>query len=140
MDGTSMVSQCPLGPRGRSFVYVFKATDAGTFMYHGHAGFSPVNLYGPLVIEEEDGVTEFPNWTEGQVDQDVNLFLSDAWNAKSNRQLDGILSKNFSWIGNPQSILINGRTRPRVGSNCSHPFINIGPILFSVLGANYSIQ
>jgi L-ascorbate oxidase len=113
MDGTSMVSQCPIHPRGREFVYIMNTTDVGTFLYHGHIRLSPVNLYGMLIVQEPKGGdnNQLPNWPGlvSSMEEDIPLLLSDAWQNKSIDQLNGLREKEFQWIGNPQAILINGK-------------------------------
>jgi multicopper oxidase len=52
MDGVDKVSHEPIPP-GKSFVYEFEATPAGTHWYHSHVGVQYANgLFGPLVIDE----------------------------------------------------------------------------------------
>jgi FtsP/CotA-like multicopper oxidase with cupredoxin domain len=52
MDGVDKVSHAPIPP-GRSFIYEFEATPAGTHWYHSHVGVQYANgLFGPLVIDE----------------------------------------------------------------------------------------
>ncbi|DBA04532.1 TPA: hypothetical protein N0F65_011080, partial [Lagenidium giganteum] len=140
-DGTSMVSQCPIRPGGGEFIYVMRATHAGTFIYHGHIRLSPVNLFGMLIVEDEQPGF-FPNWPS-QIPYETQMLLGDAWAKPSNEQLTGLKAETLAWIGNPQVLLINGRTRfPSVGDNvpsgCSHPVIEVSkraPTLVRVANA-----
>ena len=127
-DGTSMVSQCPLAPGGDEFVYVMKATQAGTYIYHGHIRLSPVNLYG-MVVVDEPSKNKFPNVNK-HFTSDVSLLLSDAWNKTSVDQLAGLRNHTFAWIGNPQALLLNGRVRSplsttKSATSCAHPVIQV---------------
>lgn len=40
---------------------------------------------------------------------DRQLLLGDWWHASEESQLAGLLSTSFKWVGEPQSILVNGR-------------------------------
>ncbi|PZN06266.1 MAG: copper oxidase, partial [Bacillota bacterium] len=70
MDGVPGVTQNLVKP-GEEFVYEFKATVAGTYMYHSHqesAEQVDMGLYGALVVEEP----------ESAYDRDFALIL-DEW-------------------------------------------------------------
>ncbi|XP_077216467.1 L-ascorbate oxidase-like isoform X2 [Tasmannia lanceolata] len=106
-DGTASISQCAINP-DESFVYRFKP---GTYFYHGHYGMQrSAGLYGSLVVEVEDGEKE-PFHYDGE----INMLLSDWWHQSIYDQMIGLSSNPFRWIGEPQSILINGRGQ----YNCS---------------------
>ncbi|XP_057801836.1 L-ascorbate oxidase-like [Salvia miltiorrhiza] len=109
-DGTASISQCPINP-GESFVYRFNVDKAGTFFYHGHYGMQRSSgLYGMLIVDVADGETE-----KFKYDGEFDLLLSDWWHRASRDQEVDLSSKPMQWIGEPQSLLINGRGQ----FNCS---------------------
>ncbi|GKV01174.1 hypothetical protein SLEP1_g13751 [Rubroshorea leprosula] len=109
-DGTASISQCAINP-GETFVYRFKVDKAGTYFYHGHFGMQrSAGLYGSLIVEVAEGEKE-PFHYDGE----FNLLLSDWWHQSVHEQEVGLSSKPFRWIGEPQSLLINGRGQ----YNCS---------------------
>ncbi|KAL5766282.1 hypothetical protein ACOSP7_016899 [Xanthoceras sorbifolium] len=109
-DGTASISQCAINP-GETFVYRFKVDKAGTYFYHGHFGMQrSAGLYGSLIVDVGDGEKE-PFHYDGE----FNLLLSDWWHQSVHQQEVGLSSKPFRWIGEPQSLLINGRGQ----FNCS---------------------
>ncbi|KAJ8766794.1 hypothetical protein K2173_008348 [Erythroxylum novogranatense] len=109
-DGTASISQCAINP-GETFVYRFKVDRAGTYFYHGHYGMQrSAGLYGSLIVEVGEGEKE-PFHYDGE----FNLLLSDWWHNSVHDQELGLSSKPFRWIGEPQSLLINGRGQ----YNCS---------------------
>lgn len=109
-DGTASISQCPINP-GEIFTYRFKVDKAGTYFYHGHYGMQrSAGLYGSLIVQAGEGEKE-PFHYDGE----FNLLLSDWWHKSSHEQELGLSSVPFRWIGEPQSLLINGRGQ----YNCS---------------------
>ncbi|KAM7259721.1 hypothetical protein ACFE04_015462 [Oxalis oulophora] len=109
-DGTASISQCPINP-GDTFVYSFKVDKAGTYMYHGHYGMQrSAGLYGSIIVDVAEGEKE-PFHYDGE----LSLLLSDWWHTNVQDQEIGLLSKPFRWVGEPQSLLINGRGQ----YNCS---------------------
>ncbi|MCL7023922.1 hypothetical protein MKW94_005803 [Papaver nudicaule] len=109
-DGTASISQCPINPE-ETFVYRFKVDKAGTYFYHGHYGMQrSAGLYGSLIVDVADGEKE-PFHYDGE----FNILLSDWWHKNVHEQEVGLSSKPLRWIGEPQSILLNGRGQ----FNCS---------------------
>nr|CEP20210.1 Ascorbate oxidase [Lilium hybrid division I] len=109
-DGTASISQCVINP-GETFTYRFKVDKAGTYFYHGHYGMQrSAGLYGSLVVDVEDGRKE-PFHYDGE----FNLLLSDWWHESVHHQEVGLSSNPLRWIGEPQTLLINGRGQ----YNCS---------------------
>ncbi|KAL5583104.1 hypothetical protein UlMin_015546 [Ulmus minor] len=109
-DGTASISQCAINP-GETFVYRFKVDRAGTYFYHGHYGMQrSAGLYGSLIVDVSEGEKE-PFHYDGE----LNLLLSDWWHKSVHDQEVGLSSSTFRWIGEPQSLLINGRGQ----YNCS---------------------
>ncbi|KAI3810517.1 hypothetical protein L1987_20133 [Smallanthus sonchifolius] len=109
-DGTASISQCAINP-GETFVYKFKVDKAGTYFYHGHYGMQrSAGLYGLLIVDIEEGKTE-----PFQYDEEFNLLLSDWWHKGVHEQEVDLSANPMRWIGEPQSILLNGRGQ----FNCS---------------------
>ena len=110
MDGVPGLTQRPIAP-GQSFVYEFKAVDAGTFWYHPHQrGFEQVDrgLAGPLIVEEAEPPVG--------IDRDLTWVLDD-WRLLA----DASISPDFGnmhdaammgRIGN--SVTVNGAVRESV--------------------------
>ncbi|KAI4308288.1 hypothetical protein L6164_031378 [Bauhinia variegata] len=109
-DGTASISQCAINP-GETFHYRFKVDRPGTYFYHGHYGMQrSAGLYGSLIVDLPEGQKE-PFHYDGE----FNLLLSDWWHKSAHDQELGLSSNPFRWIGEPQSLLINGRGQ----FNCS---------------------
>lgn len=109
-DGTASISQCAINP-GETFLYKFKLDKAGTYFYHGHYGMQKsAGLYGSLIVEVAKGENE-----PFKYDGELNLLLSDWWHKSFHEQQVDLFSKPMRWVGEPQSLLINGRGQ----YNCS---------------------
>ncbi|KAL2507367.1 Plant L-ascorbate oxidase [Forsythia ovata] len=109
-DGTASISQCAINP-GETFVYRFQVDKAGTYFYHGHYGMQrSAGLYGSLIVEVGEREKE-----PFQYDGEFNLLLSDWWHKSSHEQEVDLSSNPMRWIGEPQTLLINGRGQ----YNCS---------------------
>ncbi|KAK7316620.1 hypothetical protein RJT34_00222 [Clitoria ternatea] len=109
-DGTASISQCAINP-GETYHYRFTVDKPGTYFYHGHYGMQrAAGLYGSLIVDLPKGQNEPFHY-----DDEFNLLLSDLWHTSSHEQEVGLSSKPFRWIGEPQSLLINGRGQ----FNCS---------------------
>ncbi|EAZ01380.1 hypothetical protein OsI_23413 [Oryza sativa Indica Group] len=110
-DGTASISQCAVNP-GETFVYKFVADKPGTYFYHGHFGMQrAAGLYGSLIVLDSP---EQPEPFRHQYDDGGELpmmLLSDWWHQNVYAQAAGLDGKDrhFEWIGEPQTILINGR-------------------------------
>jgi FtsP/CotA-like multicopper oxidase with cupredoxin domain len=69
MDGVPGLTQEPISP-GQRFVYTFRASPAGSYLYHSHVGLQlDRGLYGPLVVEEANPHIDY--------DRESNLILDD---------------------------------------------------------------
>ncbi|KAA8546849.1 hypothetical protein F0562_003278 [Nyssa sinensis] len=116
-DGTEGVTQCPILP-GDTFIYEFVVDRPGTYLYHAHYGMQrEAGLYGSIRVLLGDGKTEpFP------YDHDRSIILNDWYHKTTFEQATGLSSLDFDWVGEPQSILIQGKGR----FNCSSPGIDAG--------------
>ncbi|CAM6108899.1 unnamed protein product [Calypogeia fissa] len=103
-DGAAFVSQCPIAP-GETYTYKFKVTQPGTYFYHGHNGMQrAAGLYGSLIVDLPYNETE-PFYYDGE----MSILLNDWWHKSMYEQELGLVSNPFRWVGDPQSLLINGR-------------------------------
>ncbi|EMS54718.1 L-ascorbate oxidase [Triticum urartu] len=109
-DGTAAISQCAINPE-ETFTYRFVVDKPGTYFYHGHYGMQrAAGLYGSLIVDVADGEEE-----PFKYDGELNLLLSDWYHDSIYNQMVGLSSSPMRWIGEPQSLLINGRGQ----FNCS---------------------
>ncbi|KAG6403379.1 hypothetical protein SASPL_135597 [Salvia splendens] len=124
MDGTEGVTQCPILPAD-TFVYKFVVDRPGTYLYHAHYGMQREDgLYGSLRVLLNEGESE-----PFQYDYDRSIILNDWYHNSSKQQSFGLSSIPFVWVGEPQSILIQGRGKfdcstpgtPTALCNASHP-------------------
>lgn len=85
-----------------------KTVQAGTHFYHGHYGMQrSAGLYGMLIVRSPKERLRY--------DGEFNLLLSDWWHQSIHLQELLLSSSPMRWIGEPHSLLINGRGQ----SNCS---------------------
>lgn len=109
-DGTEGVIQCPIVP-GDTLVYKFVVDRAGTFMYHAHYGMQrAAGLNGMIKVSLPHGQSE-----PFAYDFDRSILLTDWYHNNTFEQATGLASIPFVWVGEPQSLLIQGRGR----YNCS---------------------
>lgn len=109
-DGTEGVTQCPVVP-GDTFVYKFVVDRAGTYLYHAHYGMQrEAGLFGMIKVSPPDGELEPFSY-----DVDRSVILTDWYHKSTYEQATGLASIPFVWVGEPQSLLIQGRGR----YNCS---------------------
>jgi L-ascorbate oxidase len=103
-DGTASVTNCPI-PYGSSFLYNFTVERSGTFWYHTHAGETRIKgAYGLLIVEDTD-----PSTVTYTYDAEQHLILGD-WYHGATTDIDaGMMSKPFTWAGNGNSVLLNGK-------------------------------
>ncbi|CAN6195691.1 unnamed protein product [Urochloa humidicola] len=107
-DGTEGVTQCPILP-GDTFTYTFAIDRPGTYMYHAHYGMqSSAGLNGLIVVEAAPGG---PDAEPFRYDGEHAVLLNDWWHKSTYEQSAGLASVPLVWVGEPQSLLINGRGR-----------------------------
>lgn len=109
-DGTEGVTQCPILP-GDTFTYRFVVDRPGTYLYHAHYGMQrAAGLYGSIQVSLPDGMAE-----PFAYDYDKSIILNDWYHKSTYEQAAGLSSIPFGWVGEPQSLLIQGRGK----FNCS---------------------
>ncbi|KAI4345214.1 hypothetical protein L6164_012356 [Bauhinia variegata] len=101
-DGAEGVTQCPILP-GETFKYRFVVDRAGTYVYHAHYGMQRVaGLYGLIRVS--------PRHPEPfSYDHDRSIILNDWYHKSTSEQAIGLSSIPFVWVGEPQSLLIQGK-------------------------------
>ncbi|KAL5753567.1 hypothetical protein ACOSP7_021787 [Xanthoceras sorbifolium] len=105
MDGTDSVTQCATLP-GDTFTYQFVVDRAGTYMYHSHYGVQKeTGLYGLIKVTVPPGKSEPFKYDDDR----HSIVLSDWYHSSSYAEATKLTSLPFVWIGEPQSLLINGR-------------------------------
>ncbi|KAF5747377.1 hypothetical protein HS088_TW05G00098 [Tripterygium wilfordii] len=103
-DGTEGVTQCPILP-GETFKYQFVVDRPGTYLYHAHYGMQrEAGLYGSIRVSVPDGVSE-----PFAYDYDRSIILNDWYHKSTYEQATGLSSIPFAWVGEPQSLLIQGK-------------------------------
>lgn len=121
-DGTEGVTQCPILP-GDTFTYKFVVDRPGTYLYHAHYGMQrEAGLYGSIQVSLPEGESE-----PYAYDYDRSIILNDWFHRSTFEQAAGLSSIPFQWVGEPQSLLIQGKGR----FNCSSlnsPSLNVGTI------------
>ncbi|KAL3912025.1 MAG: hypothetical protein SGILL_007048, partial [Bacillariaceae sp.] len=103
-DGPSGITQCGLGP-GQSQTAEFIAYPPGTHYWHGHLGLDvPDGVTGPIIIHPKEP-------EPFDYDDERVLFLQDFYTQTGTQQQIGLENYPFTWVGNPTSLLINGKGR-----------------------------
>lgn len=127
-DGTPQASMWPIPPCHYFDFEVFPLKkEAGTYFYHSHVGFQAVSAAGPLIIEDEGGVSPY------EYDEERLVFLSDYYNHTDHHIEQGLLAQPFVWSNETNAILINGvgvaqEEQHRSGEEgCPLPVIEVEP-------------
>ncbi|KAL9690661.1 hypothetical protein QQ045_011067 [Rhodiola kirilowii] len=89
-------------------VYRLQLSDhAGSYLYHAHYGMQrEAGLYGAIRVALPDGEQEPYHY-----DYDRSFILNDWFHKSAYEQATSLSSKPFVWVGEPQSLLIQGRGR-----------------------------
>ncbi|RAL43989.1 hypothetical protein DM860_014126 [Cuscuta australis] len=105
-DGTEGVSQCPILP-GDTFTYEFVVDKAGTYLYHAHYGLQrQTGSQGMIVVAAAKESKREPFSYDAQPPP---ILLTDWYHKTYQEQAAGLSAIPFLWVGEPQSLLINGR-------------------------------
>ncbi|KAF7839982.1 L-ascorbate oxidase [Senna tora] len=103
-DGTEGISQCPILP-GDTFRYQFVVDRPGTYLYHAHYGMQrEAGLYGMIRVSPRDP-------EPFAYDYERSIILNDWYHKSTYEQAIGLSSNPFNWVGEPESLLIQGRGR-----------------------------
>uniref|UniRef100_A0A0D2ZVH2 L-ascorbate oxidase n=1 Tax=Brassica oleracea var. oleracea TaxID=109376 RepID=A0A0D2ZVH2_BRAOL len=115
-DGVEGVTQCPILP-GEVFTYQFVVDRPGTYMYHSHYGMQRESgLIGMIRVSPPS--TEPEPFT---YDYDRSLLLTDWYHKGMSEKATGLASIPFKWVGEPQSLMIQGRGRFNCTNNLMTP-------------------
>ncbi|CAG4911873.1 unnamed protein product [Colias eurytheme] len=102
MDGTPMLTQCPQ-PAYTTFQYKFRASKAGTHMYHAHSAADAADgLAGALIVRQSPRLDPLKKLYD--IDATDHTIFVVEW-GHSMGPLAGITSK----VPNAESLLINGK-------------------------------
>ncbi|KND04266.1 uncharacterized protein SPPG_00002 [Spizellomyces punctatus DAOM BR117] len=105
MDGPAMVTQCPIPPAG-TYTYTWRATEAGTFWWHGHyRGQLSDGLRGPIIVR---GAETF------NYDEEYIVFLEDHFYRTSEEEIADYLIPR-AVVPLPESGLLNRKGFPHGG-------------------------
>lgn len=106
-DGTAGVSQISIPPGGITTYTYRVVAQSGTFWYHAHNDMLAHLIYGPLIVES----AKRNDKEIFQYDEDRVLVLGDYWRDKAaSAMVAGLNNKTFQFVGDPDSLLTNGRT------------------------------
>ncbi|KAL6844646.1 hypothetical protein ACP4OV_025305 [Aristida adscensionis] len=100
-DGTEGVTQCPILPEDE-FTYAFVVDRPGTYMYHAHYGMQRSAGLNGLIVVEAAQPEPF------RYDGEHSVLLNDWWHKSTYEQAAGLAAVPITWVGEPQSLLING--------------------------------
>ncbi|XP_076223868.1 uncharacterized protein LOC116424987 isoform X2 [Nomia melanderi] len=102
MDGAPLITQCPI-PSYTTFQYKFRASAAGTHLWHAHAGADITNgIFGALIVKQAD-IRE-PHRSHFDIDDPKHVILVTHWQHTAETTFNQGYSK-------PATLLINGRGR-----------------------------
>jgi len=102
-DGVAGITQCGLAPF-QSQNLTFTADPSGTHYWHAHQSLLIGDgITGAMIIHPTDNVN-VPEY-----DEDIVVFLQDWYHTTSTNQRIGLDSEPFVWVGNPDTLLINGK-------------------------------
>ncbi|KAG9253995.1 multicopper oxidase-domain-containing protein [Emericellopsis atlantica] len=112
-DGTPLVSQWPIPP-GRFFDYEIhpEIGDAGTYFYHSHVGFQQSTAHGALIVRDA-GPAPY------DYDDEILLSIGDFYEAEDGEIEKGLLADPFKWSGEPQAVLVNGKSGNASSNNAT---------------------
>ncbi|XP_054805541.1 L-ascorbate oxidase-like [Prosopis cineraria] len=103
-DGTEGVTQGPILP-GDTFEYQLVVDRPGTYLYHAHYGMQrEAGLYGIIKVSPRDP-------EPFTYDYERSIILNDWFHKSTYEQATGLSPNPFVWVGEPQSLLIQGKGR-----------------------------
>ncbi|KAH9817027.1 Cupredoxin [Melampsora americana] len=102
-DGTEKTAQFAISPNGGYFDYEFhlQPGTAGNYIYHAHVGNQLSTAHGAFIVEDD---TKSPY----SYDDEITLLMSDYYHAVDEEIESNLHSTPFKWVGEPQSLLVNG--------------------------------
>lgn len=101
MDGVPMITQCPINSY-TTFQYKFRASVAGTHLWHAHSGAELADgIFGALIVRRAPKLD--PQRKLYDYDDKKHLVLISEWSGSSVTNLS-------SYTQRPKKLLINGRS------------------------------
>ncbi|KAK5080811.1 hypothetical protein LTR70_000484 [Exophiala xenobiotica] len=134
-DGTPQVSQWPIAPFNYfDYAMTPQVGDAGSYFYHSHVGMQAITASGVIIVEDFKADT-----LPYAYDHDVSLFFQDFYNKNDSVMEAGLVANPFVWNGEPEAILINGKSGNSSFSNatddtCTSEIVKVNP------GESYRIR
>ena len=108
MDGAPLVTQCPI-PSYTTFQYKFRASAAGTHLWHAHAGADVANgIFGALIVKQAD--VRDPQRALYDIDDQNHVVLVTPWQHTEEITFTQGRAK-------PAILLVNGKGRQPNGPN-----------------------
>ncbi|KAF3428281.1 hypothetical protein E2986_03713 [Frieseomelitta varia] len=108
MDGAPLVTQCPI-PSYTTFQYKFRASSAGTHLWHAHAGADVTNgIFGALIVKQAD--IRDPHRALYDIDDPNHVVLVSQWQHSPEITYTEGHTK-------PAILLVNGKGRQPNGPN-----------------------
>ncbi|XP_078036531.1 uncharacterized protein LOC144469770 isoform X2 [Augochlora pura] len=118
MDGAPLITQCPI-PSYTTFQYKFRASVAGTHLWHAHAGADITNgIFGPLIVKQAD--IRDPHRSLFDIDDPKHVVLVTQWQHTAETTLTQGYTK-------PAMLLINGRGRQPNGPSVPFTTFTVVP-------------
>ncbi|XP_076162849.1 uncharacterized protein LOC143144386 isoform X2 [Ptiloglossa arizonensis] len=118
MDGAPLVTQCPI-PSYTTFQYKFRASAAGTHLWHAHAGADVTNgIFGALIVKQAD--IRDPHRALYDIEDTSHVILVTQWQHTT----DFAFAQGHT---KPGILLVNGRGRQPNGPNVPFTRFNVVP-------------
>ncbi|XP_029056021.1 laccase-5-like isoform X2 [Osmia bicornis bicornis] len=118
MDGAPLVTQCPI-PSYTTFQYKFRASVAGTHLWHAHAGADVTNgIFGALIVKQAD--IKDPHRSLYDIDDSNHVVLVSQWQHSADITFTEGHAK-------PAILLINGKGRQPNGPNVPYATFTVVP-------------
>ncbi|KAK3730124.1 hypothetical protein RRG08_030555 [Elysia crispata] len=124
MDGTSMITQCPI-TKWSKMKYSFIAAEAGTQFWHSHAALQRSDgLFGSLVIRQPKG--RDPHNALYDMDLPEHTIMLNDWSRRpSADSIVALFHRGDSAY--PSGILVNGRARAEGGFEIPYAEFHVRP-------------
>ncbi|KAI9626299.1 hypothetical protein KEM48_010551 [Puccinia striiformis f. sp. tritici PST-130] len=101
-DGTEKISQYAIPPGGYfDYIFQLEANSAGTYIYHAHVGFHLMTCHGAFIVED----LKSPPF---KYDKELVMLFADYYHNLEQQITAGLDEVPFKWLGEPQSMVVNG--------------------------------
>ncbi|BFZ06751.1 hypothetical protein BsWGS_09789 [Bradybaena similaris] len=124
MDGTNMITQCPIHPYS-TLTYRFKAADPGTHFWHSHSSLQRSDgFFGGLVIRKPYELD--PHRHLYDYDLPEHYILLNDWSEKTTGETFA-LEFHSTGRNEPSTILVNGLGTSEQGPEMPFPVFKVKP-------------